>query len=217
MARNLKTEYVSFTERKHHTVYVADRFSSLLQGSVLDVGCDQALLKEYLPPNSEYYGIDIMGEAADLLLNLDEIERLPFDEGSFDTVLCTDVLEHLDHFHLLFDEIIRISKKWTILSLPNCWLHARRPIARGKGAFAYYGLPVDPPDDRHRWFFNVSEINTFMEEQAQRKNLKIYDMHLSEKSRPAPLRWLRRLRYPKKIHYFNRYAHTVWTVLEKIE
>ena len=61
----------------------------------LDVGCDEALLKTLLAPDIKYTGIDVAGKP-DIVLNLEKIERLPFDDSTFDCVICSDVLEHLD-------------------------------------------------------------------------------------------------------------------------
>ncbi len=168
-----------------------------------------------LPKGVQYTGIDI-GGTPDIVINLDEVETLPFDDNSFDTVLCTDVLEHLEHLHRIFDELVRTSKRWLIISLPNCWVNARRPIERGKGSFRFYGLPKEPPEDRHRWFFNMTDVQSFMEWQAQKHALKIVNMHVSEKPRFWLFRLLRRLRYPRQMQYLNRYAHTHWTVFEKL-
>src|SRR5262249_49637049 len=62
-------------------------------GRILDVGCGP---KPYYPffaeAASEYVGGDIVeNPAADLL---GSIEALPVDDGGFDLVLCTQVLEH---------------------------------------------------------------------------------------------------------------------------
>ena len=62
---------------------------------VLDVGCGP---KPYYPffaeRASEYVGVDIVAQpAADLV---GPVEALPVEDGSFDLVLCTQVLEHCD-------------------------------------------------------------------------------------------------------------------------
>jgi hypothetical protein len=110
-----------------------------------------------------------------------------------------------------------VSKRHAIISLPNCWVNARQPIQRGHGDFAHYGLPLERPLDRHKWFFSFSEIESFFQGQAARHGLKIIDLFATEKPRPLPLRLLRRMRYPKQPYYLNRYAHTVWCVFEKPE
>jgi SAM-dependent methyltransferase len=59
---------------------------------VLDVGCG---VKPYYPyfeaGASEYVGVDIGNPAADLI---GSVEELPVADGSFEIVLCTQVLEH---------------------------------------------------------------------------------------------------------------------------
>jgi len=37
----------------------------------------------------------------------------------------------------------------------------RRPIEKGRGTFAFYGLPAQKPQDRHKWFFGLSEAWEF--------------------------------------------------------
>jgi SAM-dependent methyltransferase len=62
---------------------------------VLDVGCGP---KPYYPffaeRASEYVGVDVVAHpAADLV---GRVEELPVEDGAFDLVLCTQVLEHCD-------------------------------------------------------------------------------------------------------------------------
>src|SRR5437016_10837641 len=61
---------------------------------VLDVGCG---LKPYYPffaAAAEYVGVDVVETPSTDLIG--PIESLPVDDGSFDIVLCTQVLEHAD-------------------------------------------------------------------------------------------------------------------------
>jgi len=209
----MKVEYLSFQNRAARSEYIANRFRSFLVGKVLDVGCDKAVLRKLLP-HLDYTGTDVLGNP-DVRLNLEEIDRLPFDDGAFDCVVCSDVLEHLDNFHHIFGELIRVTKKHIIISLPNNWANARRPIERGKGSFGKYGLPIDPPQDRHKWFFNLSEANDFVKAQAMKFPISILESHVTEKPRPFLIRAARRVWYPSQERYLNRYAHTLWVVLEK--
>ena len=209
----MKVEYVAFQSRSERSEYIANRFRPLLAGKILDVGCDKAVLKKLLP-HLDYTGTDVSGNP-DVRLNLEEIDRLPFDDGAFDCVVCSDVLEHLDNFHHILGELIRVTKKHIILSLPNNWANARVPIERGKGSFGKYGLPIDPPQDRHKWFFNLSEANDFVKAQARQFPISILESHVTEKPRPFLIRAARRVWYPSQERYLNRYAHTLWVVLEK--
>ena len=203
---------VVFPTRESRSRFVAEQFGDLLKGSVLDVGCWEADLRRFLPA-ARYTGIDVAGKP-DVQVNLETAERLPFDNASFDTLVCTDVLEHLDSLHRVFDELVRVARRHIVVSLPNCWFGARRPLARGRGDFAHYGLPVERPVDRHKWFFNFTEARAFLEAHAARRGLRIANLFATEKPRAAPIRALRRLLYPGD-RYLNRYAITIWCVLEK--
>jgi len=204
-------EYITFPNRESRSSYVANRFRDYLMGTVLDVGCDEAPLRELLP-GAEYTGIDLVGEA-NVHLDLDKCTALPFHCGEFSCVIAIDVLEHLDHLHRIFDEIVRVSNRFVIVSLPNCWRDARRPLERGKGSVGHYGLPIESPRDRHKWFFNVSQAQQFIEGQAKKHNLSIIEMFATEKPKQDIVRWIRRIRYPGQ-RYANRYIQTLWTVYE---
>jgi len=209
---HLQTEYIHFPSREARSRYVAKRFQTYLSDSLLDVGCFEAPLRDILE-GVEYTGIDVAGKP-DIRLNLENCTRLTFATGAFHCVLCIDVLEHLDNMHAIFDEIIRVAKHYIIISLPNCWRHARRPIERGRGTFAHYGLPVDPPMDRHKWFFNYTQAREFLERQSQKNFLRIVEMFATEKPKPWPARAFRKIIYQGE-RYRNRYTQTVWAVYEK--
>lgn len=201
-------EYVSFEQRKDRARYVAQRYSHHLHGKILDVGCDTGILKTFLGP-IDYTGIDINGNP-DIVLDLEKVDCLPFQDQIFDCVVCTDVLEHIDNFHRIFEELIRVTRGKIILSLPNCWVNARQPIHRGGGHFSHYGLPLERPVDRHKWFFNISEILYFLEKKQHIQKYEILEQHITEKPRNIFVKGLRRLLYPMQETYLNRYAHTVW-------
>jgi 2-polyprenyl-3-methyl-5-hydroxy-6-metoxy-1,4-benzoquinol methylase len=208
----LTTELATFAERRSRSVYVARRFAPYLARSVLDVGCYEAPLRELLA-GVRYMGVDIVGKP-DMVVNLDTPAPLPFGDGSFDSVICIEVLEHLDNLHYIFDELVRVSAGHVIVSLPNSWREARRPVARGHGRVAHYGLPADAPVDRHKWFFSYTEARDFIAARAKRHGLEVVEMFGTEQHRPALVRAARRIRYPGS-RYFNRYVQTIWAVMRK--
>ena len=209
----MKVDYVDFKDRKARSCYIAERFGSYITGRVLDVGCDRALLKTLIP-GLDYTGIDF-GGTPDLMINLEEIDRLPFEDNHFDCVVCSDVLEHLDNLHHIFGELIRVSSRYVILSLPNNWTNARRPLEKGRGSFDKYGLPPERPKDRHKWFFSLSEARDFIASQLSPYKLTLREVLATEKPRAPISRLYRRLFYPRQENYLNRYGHTLWVVLEK--
>lgn len=211
----LKINYAHFTNRELRTQYVVNKYSRFLKGKILDVGCDRCILKSFLD-DIEYVGIDIQG-TPDIYHDLEQSPYLPFKDEAFECVICTDVLEHIDNLHNVFGEMVRVSKKHLIISLPNSWCNARRRIERGKGSFGHYGLPIEKPVDRHKWFFSLSEAKTFVEGQGMKYELSITDLHATEKQRLSILSIARKLRYFSTECYYNRYVHTLWVLFTKNE
>jgi len=208
-----KVDLVRFATRAERIGYAAHTFERFIAGKVLDVGCDMKVLKQ-LRPDLDYLGIDISGDP-DLVIDLEAVARLPFEDRAFDTVVCIEVLEHLNALHRTFAELVRVARRYLLISLPNCWTAARLPVSRGKGSIGHYGLPAAPPSDRHRWFFGLSEARDFAFAVAEQHQLRILGMRVSEKPRPSIVRMLRRLSHPNRERYLNLYAHTLWAVFER--
>ena len=111
---------ITYHNRETKAGYVFAKYRPILKGSVLDVGADAMYLKPYLASSEgRYVGVG-HGEKVDHEVNL-ETSALPFGDHSFDTVLCLDVLEHLEAAHFMFAELCRVSKHHVIISLPNPW------------------------------------------------------------------------------------------------
>lgn len=161
-----------FQDRPGRARYIAEKYAPLLTGSVLDVGCDQRYLRSHLVRPDLYTGAD-MGPPADVIVNLDRGE-LPFAPSSFDAVVCTDVLEHLERIHSVFDSLCRIARRSVIVSLPAPLNNLLGDVGRGaEGWKKFYGLPVDPPADRHRWFFGFEDARRFLTERGLRNGWRI--------------------------------------------
>lgn len=98
--------------------------------SVLDVGCGEGFILNKLKSESigKYWqGIDYAKEAIeigrkihpDLNLKQGSVYESGFNDNSFDLVICTEVLEHLEDTKKALKEVLRISKKYVLLSVPN--------------------------------------------------------------------------------------------------
>lgn len=170
-------------DRTHRSKWLCERFRSELRScnSVLDVGCSEKAIKAFLPVKCVYTGIDIAGNP-DLKINLDEVERLPFKDIQFDAVICADVLEHLENLHRIFDELCRITRRYLILTLPNPayglyryiihrQYNAKKKSDREGKFLKFYGLPLEKPIDRHRWFFGYTEAIDFITFRSKKNNL----------------------------------------------
>lgn len=202
----------SYTDRTSKARWIAERHRSILGGSVLDIGCDQRQLAAHLPSSARYTGVDL-SEAADVRLNLDQ-QTLPFDDRSFDTVIASDVLEHLEHLHRTFDEICRVSDRHVIVSLPNCVRTLVVDLPGGSGGrLKHYGLPIDPPADRHRWFFGYEEAARFVIERGRRAGFGVVQMQPSDRGVQP---W-RNEAGENTLTDPNIWAGTLWAVLEREE
>ncbi len=206
-------DLIAFEERSDRVRFLERTFHGIVRGRVLDVGCDVRHLKQ-LRPDLDYIGIDVGGQP-DLTIDLEATERLPFGDRDFDLVICSEVLEHLDALHRVFAELVRVSRSKILISLPNCWTAARKPLSRGKGSIGHYGLPLRRPPDRHKWFFSLTEARAFCQSMAEQHGLSVIETRISEKPRPAVVRFLRHMRHPVADRYDNLFAHTYWVVFER--
>lgn len=175
----LNKKYTSFqdvggrsTTRQSRQEYAYRRFAKYFGNSILDVGCDAGVMREFV--NGRYVGVDYYGKP-DVRVNLEE-DDLPFRKGQFDTVLSIEVLEHLNQLHHTFDELIRVSKSYVIVTLPNCWRQLLGDLLIGRSKKSEYGLPNEKPSDRHKWFFNTEEAEDFIAYQCMKHNLKITEV-----------------------------------------
>jgi SAM-dependent methyltransferase len=86
---------------------------SRMSGKVLDVGCGEMPFRALLGPGAGYTGIDVpnaqafsMGSSSDIIAFDGRV--IPFPDASFDHVLCTEVLEHVEEPSALISEMLRV-------------------------------------------------------------------------------------------------------------
>lgn len=98
--------------------------------SALDVGCGEGFTLNKLSENKigkRLEGVDFQETAIDagkrvhphLKLKVGNIYHLPYKDNSFDLIICTEVLEHLEDPKKALSEIQRVSSRYVILSVPN--------------------------------------------------------------------------------------------------
>jgi hypothetical protein len=96
--------------------------------------------------------------------------------GEADVVVALDVLEHTNHIHYAFDELCRVARRHIVIALPNQFDFGNRwAIVRGRNRSAKYGLPLEPPSDRHRWLFPFEEARTFCRQRARSAGWSVVD------------------------------------------
>ena len=151
-------------------------FPDIWTGRVLDVGCRSGNFREVLHQHNqrvEYCGLDLY-PPADVIADLEK--GLALEEKEFDVVVALDVLEHMNDIHKAFDEVCRVSGQFVVITLPNAYeLKARVRFGLGRSLSGKYGLPVEPPIDRHRWLFSFTEARRFVQERAWRLGFTVQD------------------------------------------
>jgi len=162
---------VSFRGRQDKLELMVQVFQPYLLGNVLDVGCDQKVIRPFV--RGHYVGIDI-GGAPDVYVNAEY--GLPFRDKGFDTVIAFDSLEHLDRVHFVFDEICRVASRYVIVGLPNMYeWRFRLMFLIGKRISGKYGLPIDAPCDRHRWLFSLKDAREFVYQRGKQNGFQVVD------------------------------------------
>jgi len=106
---------------KQNINYIFNSISSSENATLLDVGCGNGyFLKLASKRGFKTTGCDIIDTKS---FDHSEyfqcnIEKLPFDDNSFDLVICSHTLEHVVNFNLAITELKRIAKKQLCIVVP---------------------------------------------------------------------------------------------------
>ena len=117
--------------------------SNDIQGKILDIGCGE---KPYahLFSCTEYIGIDIETtekyhekHKTDLFYNGVD---LPFENNSFDSIVCFEVLEHVFEPEKMIHEMFRVLKPGGSILLTTPFIWNEHEIPYDYGRYSYFGL-----------------------------------------------------------------------------
>ena len=123
--------------------YLISSVKDLELDSILDVGCGEGFTLNKLLENKigeRLEGVDFQKSAIEigkkvhtyLALKQGNIYKLEYKNNSFDLVIATEVLEHLKDPKKGLKELVRISKKYLLLSVPNEPFFMGANFLRGK-------------------------------------------------------------------------------------
>lgn len=111
-----------------------------VSGRVLDVGCGQKPYEFIFKENTkEYIGLDFdkANKKADYI---GTALKLPFKSNSFDTIISTQVLEHVEDPRLMINEINRVLKKGGNLILTAPMNYKLHEVPRDFYRYTRFGL-----------------------------------------------------------------------------
>ena len=129
--------------------YISEHPETLTGRETLHFAPEPILQRMIRPAASKYVTADIEPERADLVIN---IEAIALPEGSFDTVICLHVLEHVDDRKAL-SELFRIIR-------PGGSLLTMVPIIEGWGT-TYENPGIIKPEDRERYYGQHDHVRLY--------------------------------------------------------
>ncbi len=152
----LPTNFVKHTSKNPIQKFLIKNFYSSLISlakplnaeSILDAGCGEGFTMDKFFKNGigkKIQGIEYEKAAIDfgkklfphLVIKRGSIYDLPYKDNSFDLIICTEVLEHLREPARAIKEMLRVSKKYLIVSVPNEPLFMISNLLRGKNIFKF--------------------------------------------------------------------------------
>lgn len=111
-----------------------------VHGKLLDIGCG---VKPYrsLFNADQHLGVDWPGSGHELNVEaFANAQSLPFADQSFDTLLCTEVIEHLPRPWQALDEMARVLKPGGHLILSAPFVHVHHEFPHDYYRFTFFGL-----------------------------------------------------------------------------
>ena len=111
--------------------------------SILDAGCGEGFTLERFRlagVGAHLEGIDLNPGAIDLgrtphphlALTQGSVYQLPYADNTFDLVVCTEVLEHLERPADALTELSRVAKRYVIITVPHEPFFQMANLLRGK-------------------------------------------------------------------------------------
>jgi len=132
-----------------------DAFCGIKPGTTLDLGAGDCPYKHKVP-HTEYFSLDIRRDCNPNIIS--DAHSLPFGNSTFDTVISTEVLEHIKNPEIMISEMLRILRPCGICIVSSPFLYPLHPRMNGYflGDFHRFTL-----DEYKHLFREFSQLETF--------------------------------------------------------
>ena len=194
--------------------FIANKLGFLNEETLLDIGCRDMILKNYLSGKFNYIGLDYTN-------NLDQSKNFinhNLENGipkidNIDIITAIDVLEHLENIHDTFSSLFLLAKKKIVIALPNMGYYKFRMHFFFTGSLSgKYNFSEKKIFDRHRWIPNYQSINYFIKANTPKEWKIIEYNYVAERKRNYLFYFIEKLLsniFPslfvyEKIFFFNK-------------
>lgn len=142
------------------------------EGRVLDAGCGEGFVAAWLRkahPRARIVGVDRCPEAIasaatrvpGAAFREGDVHRLPFAEGEFDVVVCTEVLEHVEDPSAVLSELRRVARRRLVVTVPH------EPFFRAGNLLRARHVRRGGSTPGHRWTWTAAGFRRLVGEDAQ--------------------------------------------------
>jgi ubiquinone/menaquinone biosynthesis C-methylase UbiE len=136
---------------------------------ILDAGCGEGFVVSYLLQRNDgltISGIDCSLEAIEMarqmvpgvLFDVGDLREMPYDDDSFDLVMCLEVLEHLPDPHKGLRELRRVTSAHCLLSVPH------EPFFRATNFLRGRHVPAWGRDPEHLQHWTARQFRRLVEQ-----------------------------------------------------
>ena len=114
------------------------RYAALLDGKMMDFGCGSKPYQSLFVNAGEYIGVDYAGEGHSHENEQIDIfydgKIIPFPDNTFDSILASEVLEHVFNLEEILKELFRVLKPGgkVLITIPFAWNEHEAPTDFGR-------------------------------------------------------------------------------------
>jgi SAM-dependent methyltransferase len=162
------------------------RYAGPPPARLVDVGCGFGSYgRELLARGYDWLGVEVKATDCEELARLGLPHRqvdgttLPFADGSFDTALCIEVLEHIAEPGPFLAEIRRVSRRRLLASVPNLELI---PYSQ-----PYLSVPWHLLEADHKNFFTRASLGHLLQQHFRQVEVLAYGRHALNTPEGLPL------------------------------